>query len=189
MIAARTLLCLLLLAPVAVVAEETSGPVGSGDAAQPPATQPARIEHDGQAFELARSSNDRNVLTDEYLISGETLADWTQLVTVQRLKQPTPARIDAFLAYFSKRVAGDGATFQVLKETASAGVFVVRFPKSDTNEEQVMICLVLAGSGEKPHLDIVQYAIKPTRLPVDVVEMRIKSWRDRFLGQVSPRAP
>lgn len=141
------------------------------------------VEHDGQTFELTRSTADQAVRTDEYVVAGEKIADWTQLVTVQRLTRAMPARIDAFLAYFRKRVTEDGATFEVLKEAKTAGVFVVRFPKSERNEEQVMICLALAGGSSTPHLDIVQYAIKPTRLPVEVVEMRIRSWRDQFLAQ------
>jgi uncharacterized protein YmfQ (DUF2313 family) len=146
------------------------------------------VEHDGQTFELVRSTADQAVRTDEYVVAGEKIADWTQLVTVQRLTRAMPARIDAFLAYFRKRVTEDGATFEVLKEAKTAGVFVVRFPKSERNEEQVMICLALAGGDTIPHMDIVQYAIKPTRLPVDVVEMRIRSWKDQFLAQAKGAA-
>lgn len=142
------------------------------------------MEHDGQAFALANSTTTDHVQTDEYVVSGEKIADWSQLVTVQRLTlaQPTPA--DEFVAYFRKRVeAEDGATLEILQQAKSASVFAVRFPKSERNDEQMMICLAFVDRGTPKLLNIVQYALKPGRVSADLAAMRLQSWRDKFLAQ------
>jgi hypothetical protein len=155
------------------------------------APKPARssIIHDGQTFDLANSTATKLVETDEYTTGGEKLGEWTQLVTVQRVTLDKPASPDAFVSYFKKRVAEDGATLEVLAGTKGACVFAVRFPNSDRNDEQVMICLAFADAGRPELLDIVQYAIKPTKCPVDVAAARIKSWRDKFLAQAKALTP
>jgi hypothetical protein len=169
-------------------AADDSIPPGVGAApaenAAAPAAATKTIEHDGQTFKLASSATGKNVETDEYVQAGETLADWTQLLTVQRMTLAKATPTDEFVAYFQKRIqAESGATLQILKQSKAVSVFAVRFPKSDGNDEQVMICLALTDPAKTGVLNIVQYAIKPTRLSVDLVEMRIKSWRDRFLHQ------
>lgn len=155
-----------------------------------PAATRKTVEHDGQTFELATSTTGKNVRTDEYVVAGEQIADWTQLVTVQRLTIGRPTATSEFLAYFRTRVESEsGATLDVLREGKAASVFAARFPKSARNDEQVMICLAFADAADPATLDIVQYAIKPTRVPVALVERRIKSWRDKFLRQAQAAAP
>ncbi len=162
------------------------------DAAPPPNPSPTTrktVEHDGQAFELANTTVGKNVETDEYVVAGEKIGDWTQLLTVQRLTLAKPTPTDEFLAYFQKKVqTEDGGTLEVLKQHKGASVFAVRFPKSERNEEQVMICLAFTDAANAPVLNIVQYAIKPTRASVDLVAMRIKSWRDKFVQQAQALA-
>lgn len=142
------------------------------------------VEHDGQTFELANRTSARNVETDEYVVAGENLETWTQLVTVQRLTLMKPMPTEAFVGYFQKRLLDEnGATLEVLKQAKTAAVFAVRFSPSDRNEEQVMVCLAFVDPTNPALLNVVQYAIKPTRLGVDVVESRLKSWRDKLLRQ------
>jgi hypothetical protein len=141
------------------------------------------IEHDGQVFQLANATVAKNVETDEYVPEAEKITDWTQLITVQRLALAQSAGTDDFLAYFQKRVTQDGASVDVLKQAKLASVFAVRFPPSERNEEQVMICLAFVEPARPTLLNIVQYAIKPHRASVGVVEMRIRSWRDKFVRQ------
>jgi hypothetical protein len=142
------------------------------------------VEHDGQVFELANSTSRNNAATDEYIVAGEKITDWTQLITVQRLTLAKPTRTDEFLAYFRKQMqTEDGSSLEILKQAEAASVFAVRFPKSDRNDEQVMICLAFTDGGNAAVLNIVQYALKPTRVSVDLAEMRIRSWRDKFLAQ------
>jgi hypothetical protein len=142
------------------------------------------VEHDGQLFELANSTSRNHVATDEYIVAGEKITEWTQLITVQRLTLAKPTRTDEFLAYFRKQMQTEvGSSLEILKQTDAASVFAVRFPKSDRNDEQVMICLAFTDSGNAAVLNIVQYALKPTRVSVDLAEMRIRSWRDKFLAQ------
>jgi hypothetical protein len=142
------------------------------------------IEHDGQVFELANSTSRNNVATDEYVVAGEKITEWTQLITVQRLTLAKPTRTDEFLAYFRKQMqAEDGSSLEILKQGELASVFAVRFPKSVRNDEQVMICLAFTDSANAAVLNIVQYALKPTRVSIDLAEMRIRSWRDKFVAQ------
>jgi hypothetical protein len=154
-----------------------------------PGGSPKTVEHEGQTFELASSTTRNNVTTDEYVVSGEKIADWTQLVTVQRLALSKATATDEFLAFFQKRVQAEaGSSLEILKQTKAAGVFTVRFPKSERNDEQVMICLAFVDSTEPAVLNIVQYALKPSRVPVDVAEPRIRSWRDKFITQAAALA-
>lgn len=192
-------MCFLLTAGTALYAaggaetdEAALSPTGTSALRGPQVRSPSRtvtIVHEGQTFELANSTSGKNVETDEYVVAGEKVADWTQLITVQRLALSQPTRIDEFLAYFKKRVSSEGASLDALKETRSAGVFAVRFPASERNEEQVMICLAFVEPTAPAVLNIVQYAIKPTRVPVAVVEMRVRSWRDGFLRRAEALVP
>lgn len=141
------------------------------------------IEYDGQTFTLANSARNESVETDEYAVSGEKISNWTQLVTVQRLTLAKPTDTEAFVAFFKQRVGDDGASLDVLSHSKVASVFAVRFPKSEQNDEQVMICLAFLETAKPAALNIVQYAIKPTRCPLDVTTTRIKRWRDRFVAQ------
>lgn len=95
-----------------------------------------------------------------------------------------PRVADAIGGYFQKRLQEEsGASLEVLKQTKSAAVFAVRFPPSDRNEEQVMVCLAFGDPTNAAAFNVVQYAIKPTRLGVDLVEAHLKSWRDKLLRQ------
>jgi hypothetical protein len=167
------------LAPPPAV--ESAAPVATET---PPATSRKTVVHDGQTFELASSSALKNVETDEYVLAGEKLAEWTQLVTVQRLTLGKPTTADEFVAYFQKRLESEaGATLEILKQAKPASVFVVRFPKSERNDEQVMLCLAFGDPDKSAVLNIIQYAIKPTRASVTLAEMRIKSWRNKLVHQ------
>lgn len=162
----------------------------AGVAAEPVAAAPtaaeastAPIEYDGQTFALANTARNECVETDEYTVAGEKISSWTQLVTVQRLTLAKPTDAEAFVGFFKQQVGQDGATLEVLAHSPIASVFAVRFPKSDRNDEQVMICLAFTKPGTATELNIVQYAIKPTRLPVELTAARIKAWRDKFLNE------
>lgn len=143
----------------------------------------ATVEHEGQSFALAQSSVAANVETDEYILAGEKLATWTQLVTVQRLTLVRSAAADEFLTYFGKKVAADGGSFEILSRGRPASIFAVRFPRTSDYDEQVMVCLALSNVAKPTELNIVQYAIKPGAMPEGTAESHLKSWRDRFVRQ------
>ncbi len=181
---------ILLVASVAGFAATVSrseGAAAVGDATANPVTSANRktVEHDGQVFALAQSTTGKNVETDEYTLADEKIANWTQLVTVQRLLLAKPTDADAFVTYFRQRVTEDGASLDVLAPGKRASVFAVRFPKSDQNEEQVMICLAFVDAASPERLNIVQYAIKPMRCAVPTTAARLKSWRDKFIAQAN----
>lgn len=142
------------------------------------------IENNGQVFALTNRTTGQNVETDEYVLAGEQLTDWTQLVTVQRLTLAQATPTSGFLAYFQKRIqAENGATLEVVRQSTTASVFVVSFPKSQYNDEQVMICLAFAEPSLPTRLNIVQYAVKPARVAKELAETQVRSWRTKFLAQ------
>ena len=155
-----------------------------------PVTSPERpsIQHAGQTFTFARTSGGRGVDTDEYTLADEKLSDWTQLVTVQRLTIAQASSAGAFVTFFQKRVAEEGASFDVLTQDAKAAVFAVRFPASNANEEQVMICLAFSEPAAGARLNVLQFAIKPSRCPVALATQQIKAWKDRFLEQAAAKS-
>jgi hypothetical protein len=180
----RFLLCITLASELRAQETGSGQPSVRGSEDQGPAPRVRKtIEQGGQTFELANSTANQTVETDEYVAAGEKIGDWTQLVTVQRLMLPKPTDSDAFVAYFKKRIGEDGATLDVMLQTKAASVFAVRFPKTERNDEQVMICLAFVDVAKPTFLNIVQYAIKPTRGAVATTTSRIQSWRDKFLAQ------
>jgi len=178
-------LILFFAACQAVAFAGSASPAAPASEVPPPNAAAAKctIVHDNQTFELANSTATKTVETDEYTASGEKLGEWTQLVTVQRLRLGGPATAASFVDYFKQKVAEDGASLEVLSPGKVASVFAVRFPKSDRNDEQVMICLAFSDAAKPELMNIVQYAIKPARCSVAEVASRIKSWRDKFVAQ------
>lgn len=190
--AARVALCLFVAHPLTaeVATQDTrlsadaapGSTAASTDESSAPDIRP-RIEHYGQLFQLAGSTAGRNCETDEYTIPGEMLDSWSQLVTVQRLRPLKATGTDAFLSYFRDRLRSTEASLEILRQSPDASVFAVRFARTEQHEEQVMICLAMRGAREPGVLNIIQYAIKPHALPLEMVEARIRSWRDKFLRQ------
>lgn len=178
-------------AEIPIDRDNAVAPVTTSAAASAPAndqrseggSSPTAFEHDGQSFVLANSSTGKNCETDEYALAGEKLGEWTQLLTVQRLTLAKAAGTDEFLAYFQRRVTADGASLEILNQAKAASVFAVRFPRSERNDEQVMVCLAFVDRAKPAVLNVVQYAIKPHRIAMPVVEMRLRSWRDKFVAQ------
>jgi hypothetical protein len=140
--------------------------------------------HGDKTFELVNRTATATVETDEYAAAGESLSNWTELVTVQRLTLAKPAGSDAFAAFFKKRIGEEGGSLEVLAQSHAASVFSVRFPRSERNDEQVMVCLAFVDRQTPTRMNIVQYALKPARFEVPVIAERLKSWRDQFARQV-----
>jgi len=159
---------------VSLMAEETAAP----------APEAKRITLNGQTFELANSTNGENIATEEYVLSGEKLATWTQLVTVQRITLAKPSSPDEFAAYFQKKISQEsGARLDLLQQGRAACVFSTYFAKSDQNDEQMMVCLVFSEVKTPQVLNLIQYAIKPNQLAQSVVEMQLKAWKAQFSQQ------
>lgn len=172
---------------VACRAQDNPAPMPAHEAGVTTAVLPDEtraISHNGQTFLLASSTKGPNVETEEYLLRGEKLAEWSQLLTMQRLTLENPSTPDEFAAYFQKRVNQEGgARLELIQQSKAAAVFAVHFAKSEQNEEQVMVCLVLADKGGS--LNLVQFAIKPARLMPEVVAAQLKSWKTKFTQQAA----
>ncbi len=147
----------------------------------------ACLTHAGQTFALAQSRPGDRLSTDEYTLPGETLGDWTQLITVQRITGSSPASPSHLLQFFRARLKADEAGLEVLAETERANAFAVRFPARGTSDEQVMLCLAFVDPARRQVLNVVQYAVKPHRTGTEIAATQLRAWRDRLVGQtVSP---
>jgi hypothetical protein len=175
-------------APPPVPTPATTPRAVEAPAPTPPATRKT-VEHNGQTFELVNSLKEERVETDEYVIVGEKLGEWTQLLTVQRLTVEKPATAEEFAAYFQKKVQQEGgASLQVIHQARAAAVFAARFPKSDSNEEQIIECLAFCDPKKPNVISLIQYAVKPHRIAQDVVELQLKSWQAKFVQQATALA-
>jgi len=177
---------LLALASI-MLAQETPPPP---ETAAPAAAVPSKrtIVQNGQTFEFASESKAPNCETQEYVVQGEDLANWSQLLTLQRITLAEAATPADFVAFFNRKTQEEGdAKLEILQQGLAACVFAVHFQKSDRNEEQVMLCMVTKD--KKPTiLNLIQYAIKPAKLSSDVVTLQLKSWQSRFCTQAATAA-
>ncbi|PTX91346.1 hypothetical protein [Opitutus sp. ER46] len=178
-------LVLLLVVPSCILAGEDPPPPAATlpDPSRADASPRRTIEHGGEIFALASESRRGSIETAEYLPVGETLEQWTQMVTVQRLTFVTRRTPEDFLQSFRAHVCQDGASLDVLKQGGNAAVFAVRLPASESNDEQVVIGIVFAEASAPTLLNVVQYAMKPTRRPVPLVAAQLQAWRDAFVRQ------
>lgn len=138
----------------------------------------------GQTFLLAQSSGTPLVETHEYTREGETLRNWSQLVTVQRLTLARTTTAAEFVAFSQQRLGREGGTTVLTQPSGPrTGLFTAHFPQTADQEEQVVVCLVLAPPTAPAHLDIIQYAAKPTRLTPEQLEIQLRAWRGRLQSQ------
>lgn len=159
-------------------------------AEEAPATpaQEAQQEHpkilqDGNTYVFSGSSKTANVETEEYVLEGEQITNWSQLVTMQRLSLSHAGTVEDFCTYFAKRIAQEGSgRVDIVKKGPRGTVFVASFPASAANEEQIMLCLVLQGKTSND-LMMLQFAIKAGKVSKDVAAAVMKGWRDRLCAQ------
>ncbi|MFA5264386.1 MAG: hypothetical protein WC378_11210 [Opitutaceae bacterium] len=165
--------------------EEPSSP-------EPASTQqdsaPPEIAHLGQVFILAQHREDKTVETDEYLPKGETLGDWSQLLTVQRLRLPRASSPDEMIAHLSKRVSKDpGSRFLVVRQGRHASVFSASLPPVDGAREQRLVGIVCMDTSKPGVMDVLQFALAPSRVDAGVADMILDSWKLKFVKQADVR--
>lgn len=141
----------------------------------------------GQSFHLAQSCGAAEIETHEYTLEGESLKDWSQLVTVQRLNCRQQTLPKDFITYSKERLARDPSQAAFLTQPAGkrSGLFTVHFRKTEEQEEQIVVCLVLQAPSDPQRLQILQYAAKPGRLSPPLLEAQLRAWKERFQAQAS----
>lgn len=138
----------------------------------------------GQNFQLAQSYGNSEVETHEYVLEGESLRDWSQLVTVQRLTTPSASRPGDFVAFSSQRLTREGGTTVLTQPSGKrTSLFTAHFNKSPDHDEQVVVCLVFSSPADPTRLQILQYAAKPARLTPPQLESQLRAWRERLQSQ------
>lgn len=175
------------LAPTAAAGD--GSPVDAFAAPQPAsvvADKPT-LTYAGQTFELAQTRPGDRLATAEYTLAGEKLAEWTQLVTVQKVTGTQPANPEQLVQFFRLRLKPDEAKLDLLAETEKGRAFAVHFPAKGATEEQVMICLAFVDPAQRQVLNVVQYAVKPHRAGAEVAATQLRAWKDRLVAQTVVR--
>lgn len=140
--------------------------------------QPAKeIKINGQVFTLANNSASGLVSTFEYTLAGEQYSEWTQLLTHQVIALANPVTAEEFVAYFQRKVreSDPGTAFEVVRQSPRAAVFQVVFPRTQVQDEQIMLCLCFPDP-HRAEMNVVQYALRPNKLSANLVQLQVKSW-------------
>lgn len=150
----------------------------TADGAPPVAASAARITHQGQAFELAQHQENGDLETDEYLPVGETLADWSQLVTVQRLRRPTSVQEAAefIKTSFEKEFS---AEVRQLEHSSRHVLLIASVPAQKSTCAHKVLCLVSASLAANASLVVVQFAQRQDS-PSSASDVILNSWRERL---------
>ena len=132
----------------------------------------------GQTFNLVNSKVDGLVTTYEYAISGERYEDWTQLLTHQIINLATPVTAEQFSSFFERKLkeTDPKASMEILQTYSKAIVFQVQFPRTEAQDDQIMVCLAFANP-KRAQMNVIQYALKPNRLAANLAELQLKSWQ------------
>ncbi len=169
---------------------EEQSPAGPPTATETPVQAPAReeISHLGQTFVLARHQEDRSVETDEYLPNGETLGNWSQLLTVQRLRLSRDSSPGELIAHLEKRIASDRrSSLETVRQGRNAAVLSARLPGSGEIGEQWLIGIIYMDTVGGGSMNVLQFALVPDRLDEGKAEMTLDAWRQKFLRQADIR--
>ncbi len=141
-----------------------------------------------QSFNLAYHDEDPRSETDEYRLVGESSGEWTQLLTVQRLKPEraaTPAQLMEFLEAHRESAGWDPLVVE--GQGSRACVFRAEIAGRDGGSPLRVVGLVVdQGAGEAtPSLVVIHFTAKVSPNGRAQVEKSCAEWRQRFLNQAA----
>lgn len=144
-----------------------------------PTTQKPCISHRDQVFNLTRHQENGDLETDEYLLPGESLADWSQLITVQRLRRPVALEAAAkfIQTSFEKEFS---ATVSSLGQSNHHRLLQANIPEQTTTQQHRVLCLLSDGLQENASLVVIQFALRPSTGSPAAQDALFISWRDRL---------
>jgi hypothetical protein len=154
-----------------------------------PSIQPRRtFEHNGHVYVLVLSNATEEVDTEEYVMEGETLDQWTQLISYQRVRLPSAIGADQYVAslqhYFDQNKSA--AHSKVVQQGKTATVFGVQYDKTTDQDLQLTIALAFFPSAKDPTLlHLIQFTLKPAKVTAAEIENLIRSWQGRFQSEAS----
>ncbi|MGD6900913.1 hypothetical protein [Bacillus infantis] len=113
----------------------------------------------GKEWELGFTDS-QNGLFKEYVLAGETVDNWSELITVHRFSNPNEVPVQAYAAQFKnsleQSVSGD-LHFEVLKEDAHNLYYEFQLAKDPAHPDQYETARIQSGGGE---IWFLHYAIK-----------------------------
>jgi|GEM_PF-5125606 len=148
--------------------------------------RPRELVLNGQTFHLVNSKSDGLVTSFEYALAGEKYEDWTQLLTHQVIGLTNPVTAEQFAAFFQRKLKDDDpkASMEIIQSFRKAVVFQVRFPRTEGQDDQVMVCLAFPDT-KHAQMNVIQYALKPNRLSGNLAELQLKSWQGMLCAKAT----
>jgi len=166
-------------------AEETAPAVA------PAAPERRTIQQFGLTFVLSRSTRSDSTETEEYFLEGESAESWSQMITYQRITLPEPLGADLYVTWLKKHFeqSPGGPRLKVVQQGKAASIFGVQYAKTDKSPEQFGLALVSVADPRRPNqLHLIQYAINPSRVSLEEMELQVKRWQARFQSQAASLA-
>ncbi len=161
-------------APVKNAIEEVDAAGEEKDAEE--AAEKESFIANGKEWQLGFTDS-QNGLLKEYVLAGETVDNWSELITVQRFSNPNGARVQDYAAQFKaaleKSVAGN-LRFQILTEDAKNLFYEFEVTDDAVHPDQYETGRIESEGGE---IWFVHYAIKVPEID--------KSEKDAWLNIMS----
>lgn len=186
---------LLVVASVTLAAADSSLALNasSPDVALPSSStssssEPETLQQYGQTFVLAGSTHTDVVHTEEYVLQGESVDNWSQLLTYQRVRLPEPFPTDEYVMLLKRCLEqrGGAPRIRIVQQGKTASLFGIHYPATDRTPEQVALALLTIADPQRPNeLHLVQYAVNPARLSLEEMELQIKRWQGRLQSQAA----
>ena len=169
-------------------AEDTPPPAtAANEEASIPAVPPLRLNLNGREFHRVEAAESAATTTFVYLPEGSTTQDWAEMVTHQLLKLQQRAGADEVVQFIRGRSQGK-IRIETILETRKAAVFISLAPGADGAEAQMAVGLAFLDLANPLQVHLVQFVLKPNRLPQAEVEQKLRSWRDLFKDRATALA-
>lgn len=141
-----------------------------------------------QSYHLSNHEEDERWETDEFRLVGEASGDWTELVTVQRLKPEHAGTVSQLVEFIkSHREEAGWGTVEVEGLGPRACVFAATIGPRERESAVKVVGLIIdrAAHAGRSELVVIHHSTRisaeePARSPAAVAQ-----WRDRFLRQAA----
>lgn len=170
-------------APSPEMREATNSPDVS-----PESSPQKAIELYGTKFLLMTSSRLGEVETEEYLVEGESVAAWTQMLTYQRVTLPAPIAADVYVTLLKRHLESRPSPpkFRTVQQGKDASIFGVHYLPGNEAREQFGLALVSIPDPRRPNeVHILQYVCKPQEIAPEDLQLYARRWQARFQSQAA----
>jgi len=168
---AKTILTLFLLS-ISLGAQDVSGS--------------AELRAFGEPFCLLQRRVDSTLDSEEYIPKGDSPAEWSQLLGIQRLrKNSTPEELASFLS--GELGARPGGKAVLREKGEKACLLLASLPAENGGEAEELVCYISTSQALPGVLEVLHYTLKPARVEAGSAEIRLRSWYERLLARAKAR--